>query len=295
MSKSETNPNKTEQANSKQVDPCGCCGLDEAFVWDLLFSASFGFVSDFDIRISDFPRSGPGFRISMDIDLNCDLGEGCAYDAALLPLITSANVSCGWHAGDTATALATLQGAVKHGVRVGAHPGFADREHFGRRELPQPEEQIYRDGVYQIGALIALARAAGTNVAYLKPHGALYNMACRDDACARPVVAVAEFFQLPLLGLPGSRLEALSHGRCRFVAEGFADRRYRPDGSLVPRDQPGAFLHDPAAAVAQVGQLIRERGIGTVCVHGDNPQALAFVAALRQALLADGYVLRAFA
>jgi 5-oxoprolinase (ATP-hydrolysing) subunit A len=231
----------------------------------------------------------------MQVDLNCDLGEGCACDAELVPLITSANVSCGWHAGDAGTALATIKGAVQHGVRVGAHPGFADREHFGRRELAQSEQQIYQDCLYQIGALIALARAAGTNVVYIKPHGALYNLACRDDACARPLIAVAEFFQLPLLGLPGSRLQTLSKGRCPFVAEGFADRRYRADGSLVPRDRPEAFVYDVAEAVAQTKRLVRERGIATVCVHGDNPQALAFVRALRQALLEGGIVLRPFA
>jgi UPF0271 protein len=231
----------------------------------------------------------------VQIDLNCDLGEGCPNDPELLALVTSANVSCGWHAGDPGTALATLRAARDRGVHVGAHPGFADREHFGRRELVQSEEQVFRDCVYQIGALSALARAAGTAVVYLKPHGALYNMACRDDAYARPVVAVAEFFGLPLLGLPGSRMQALSAGRCRFVAEGFADRGYRPDGSLVPRGQPGAFVHDPAEAVAQTGRLVRERGVESVCVHGDNPQALAFVRALRQALLGGGYELRAFA
>jgi 5-oxoprolinase (ATP-hydrolysing) subunit A len=231
----------------------------------------------------------------MQVDLNCDLGEGCGCDAELLPLITSANVSCGWHAGDAGTALATIKGAVQHGVRVGAHPGFADREHFGRRELAQSEQQIYQDCLYQIGALIALARAAGTKVVYLKPHGALYNLACRDDAYARPLIAVAEFFQLPLLGLPGSRLQTLSKGRCPFVAEGFADRRYRADGSLVPRDQPEAFVYDVAEAVAQTKRLVRERGIATICVHGDNPQALAFVRALRQALLEGGTVLRPFA
>jgi UPF0271 protein len=231
----------------------------------------------------------------MHIDLNCDLGEGCAHDAELLPLITSANVSCGWHAGNAATALATLQGAARHGVRSGAHPGFADREHFGRRELVQTEQEIYQDCSFQVAEVIALAGAAGTSIFYIKPHGALYNMACRDDAYARPLIDVAEVFQLPLLGLPGSRLQALCAGRCRFVAEGFADRRYRPDGSLVPRDQPHAFVHDPAEAVAQTGRLVRECGIETVCVHGDNPQALAFVRTLRQALIDGGYVLRAFA
>jgi UPF0271 protein len=232
---------------------------------------------------------------AVQIDLNCDLGEGCPHDAELLSLVTSANVSCGWHAGDPETALGTLRAARDRAVRVGAHPGFGDRDHFGRRELVQSEEQVFRDCVYQIGALMALARAAGTEVVYLKPHGALYNMACRDDAYARPLVAVAEFFSLPLLALPGSRLQALSAGHCRFVAEGFADRGYRLDGSLVPRDQQGAFVHDPAEAVAQTGRLVRERGVESVCVHGDNPQALAFVRAVREALVTDGYELLAFA
>lgn len=230
----------------------------------------------------------------MDVDLNCDLGEGCGFDADLLPLITSANVACGFHAGDPATAAATLALAARHGVRAGAHPSFPDREHFGRRELVRSEQQIYEDSVYQIGALIALGRAAGCPVRHIKPHGALYNLACRDDAVARPVVAAAEFFGLPLLGLPGSRLEVLSEGRCPFVAEGFADRRYQPDGSLVPRDRPDAFVHDPAEAVRQVEWLLRERGVRTICVHGDNPEALLFVRALRGALEAAGHRLTTF-
>jgi UPF0271 protein len=230
----------------------------------------------------------------MNIDLNCDLGEGCALDAELLPLITSANVACGGHAGDAGTALATLRGAARLGVRAGAHPGFMDREHFGRRELARTAEEIYQDCVYQIGAVVALARAAGTQIRYLKAHGALYNMACRDDAYGRPLLAVAEFFQLPLLGLPGSRLQQLCKGRCRFVAEGFADRRYRPDGTLVPRDQPDAFVHDAGEAVRQALQLVRQHGIETLCVHGDNPQAVAFVRALREALVQAGCEIRPF-
>ncbi len=231
----------------------------------------------------------------MHIDLNCDLGEGCLNDQDLLALITSANVACGWHAGDPATALATLQGATAHHVSVGAHPSFPDREHFGRRELGRTEQQIYEDCVYQIGALGALARAAGTAVRYLKAHGALYNMACRDNAYGRPLLAVARFFDLPLLGLPGSRLQALCAGQCRFVAEGFADRRYRPDGSLVPRGQSDAFVRDPAEAAAQAIRLVRERSVETICVHGDNPQALAFVRALRAELERAGFTIRGFA
>src|SRR5438309_5465577 len=117
----------------------------------------------------------------MHIDLNCDLGEGCAHDAELMPLITTANVACGFHAGDAASAFAALRLAAQHGVQAGAHPGFADREHFGRRDLALSEEQIYEQTVYQIGAVAALARAAGLSLRHVKPHGALYNLACRDD------------------------------------------------------------------------------------------------------------------
>ncbi len=231
----------------------------------------------------------------MDIDLNCDLGEGCAFDAELMPLITSASIACGFHAGDPATARSALEVAARHQVRAGAHPSFPDREHFGRRELDRSEEEVFADCVYQIGALAGLARAVGTPLSHVKPHGALYNMACRDDAFARPVVGATALFGLPLFGLPGSRLEALSAGRCRFVAEGFADRRYRPDGSLVPRPEPDAFVHDPGEAVRQVEWLIRARGVRTLCVHGDNPQALAFVRELRAALTRQGITIRAFA
>jgi UPF0271 protein len=220
----------------------------------------------------------------MEIDLNCDLGEGCPHDAELMPLITSANIACGFHAGDAATAHATLILAARQGVQAGAHPGFADREHFGRRELQRTETQIFEDCVYQIGALAGLARAAGVALRYVKPHGALYNMACREDAYARPIVEAVALFGLELMALPESRLEALSAGRCSFVREGFADRRYLPDGSLVPRSRPDAFVADPAEAVRQAEWLLRERGVRTLCVHGDNPQAVAFVRELRDAL-----------
>ncbi len=230
----------------------------------------------------------------MEIDLNCDLGEGCPHDEELLALITSANVACGGHAGDPATAFATLRAAARLGVCAGAHPGFADREHFGRLELARTEQQVFEECVYQIGALDGLARAVGRPLSHVKPHGALYHLACRDDSYARPVVASAELFGLPLLGLPGSRLEALSSGHCRFIAEGFADRRYQPDGSLVPRSRPDAFVEDPAEAVRQVEWLVRQRGVRTVCVHGDNPEALAFVHALRAALERQGVAIRAF-
>ncbi|MFN4258905.1 MAG: LamB/YcsF family protein [Gemmataceae bacterium] len=232
---------------------------------------------------------------AQSIDLNSDLGEGCGLDAELMPLVTSANVACGFHAGDPLTALATLRAAAQHGVQVGAHPGFADRESFGRRELQRTESEIHADCVYQIGALRGLARSVGITPRYVKAHGALYNMACRDEAYARPIVAAAELFGLAVMGLPDSRLQAACAGRCPFVAEGFADRRYRADGSLVPRTEPDAFIHDPAEAVQQVSWLIHHRGVQTICVHGDNPQALAFVRQLREALTRQGFAIRAFA
>jgi UPF0271 protein len=230
----------------------------------------------------------------MEIDLNCDLGEGCPHDEELMALVTSANIACGFHAGDAATAFAALKAAARHGVQAGAHPGFADRANFGRRELVRTEQQVYEDCTYQVGALAGLARAAGAKLHHIKPHGALYNIACRDDCYARPLIAVAELFGLPILGLPDSRLQALSAGRCPFVAEGFADRRYLPDGSLVPRSRPDAFVEEPAAAVVQVEWLLKDKGVRTICVHGDNPRAVLFVRELRAALERNGIVMRAF-
>jgi UPF0271 protein len=231
----------------------------------------------------------------MLIDLNCDLGEGAGTDAALLPLITSANVSCGAHAGTREDIAATLEQAARFGVAVGAHPSHPDREHFGRRELNIPSRDVLEETHGQIQWLKALASRFGGKVRYVKPHGALYNQACRDDAFADAVVSACALSDLPVVGLPGSRLAERATGRVSFIAEGFADRGYRPDGSLVPRDQPGAFVKDPAAAAEQVRRLIAERGVRTVCVHGDNPEALAFVSAVRAELLRAGAELRPFA
>ena len=231
----------------------------------------------------------------MEIDLNCDLGEGCASDDELLGLITSANVACGGHAGDPSTAFTTLSLAARYGVRAGAHPSFMDRANFGRRELERTEQQVFEECAYQVGALAGLARAVGRPLTHLKPHGALYNMACRDDNYARPIIAVAQLFGLSVLGLPESRLQVLSAGRCPFFAEGFADRCYQPDGTLVPRDRPDAFVEDLAAAVRQVEWLVSVKGVRTVCVHGDNPHAVAYVRELRAALLRQGITLQAFA
>ncbi|HEY1189799.1 MAG TPA: 5-oxoprolinase subunit PxpA [Gemmata sp.] len=228
----------------------------------------------------------------MEIDLNADLGEGAGFDADLMPLITSANVCCGLHAGGPSEIAATLKLAEPFGVAVGAHPGYADRANFGRREQALTPDEVSTLCRYQIGALMGLA----PRVRYVKPHGALYNQACRDRELACAVVEVATGYDLAVVGLPGSQLEAAANRlNGRFVPEGFADRRYTPDGSLVPRTEPGAFVHSPEEAVTQAEWLIREKGVRTLCVHGDNPEAVAFTAAVRAALRARGFTLKAFA
>jgi UPF0271 protein len=231
----------------------------------------------------------------MEIDLNADLGECAGFDAELMPLITSANVCCGLHAGGPSEIAKTLVLANKFDVSIGAHPGYADRENFGRREYELGNQELIALCVYQLGALEAMATALGLPVRYVKPHGALYNQACRDRQIADLFVIAAAQFSLPVLGLPNSQLAEACADRVPFFAEGFADRRYRPDGSLVPRTDPDAFVHDPDEAVKQVEWLIRERGVETICVHGDNPQAVAFTKAVRDALLARGFTLKAFA
>jgi UPF0271 protein len=231
----------------------------------------------------------------MEIDLNADLGEGAGSDAELIPLVTSANICCGLHAGGPGEIARTLVLAHARGVAVGAHPGYADREHFGRRECVLGNQELVALCVYQLGALSAMAEILGLTVRYVKPHGALYNQACRDRHIADLFVVGVAQFGLPVLGLPDSQLAAACVDRVPFISEGFADRRYRPDGSLVPRTDPDAFLHEPDEAVAQVEQLTRDRGVRSICIHGDNAQALAFARAVRTALIARGFTLKAFA
>ncbi len=230
----------------------------------------------------------------MPIDLNADLGEGAGFDAELMPLITSANVCCGLHAGGPGEIARTLALANKYDVAVGAHPGYADREHFGRREQQLGNQELVALCVYQIGALDAMVAALGLAVTYFKPHGALYNQASRDLAIADLLVIAAAQMQLPVVGLPGSQLEAACHERLTFIPEGFADRRYRPDGSLVPRSEPDALIEDPEEAVKQVEWLIEAHNVRTICVHGDTPQAVAFARAIRTKLLERGVELKAF-
>ena len=198
----------------------------------------------------------PGTR-SRAIDLNADLGEGCGNDRALLERISSASICCGAHAGDPATIRETLRAARDRGVAVGAHPGYPDREGFGRRERSVTAAEVENLILEQVARLRTLAGEEGLTIRFLKPHGALYNQAQRDGEVARGVLAAASRLGLPLLGQPGSLLESRARGHgVRFIAEGFPDRRYRDDGSLVPRGEPGAVLHDLAEIEASVQRLV---------------------------------------
>jgi len=239
----------------------------------------------------------------MRIDLNADVGEGVGQDPALMPHITSANVACGVHAGGPAVMRETVLLAREHGVAVGAHPSFPDREGFGRRDLQLPPLQIEDIVVSQIEALAAIAAAEGVRLQHVKPHGALFNVAVRDrsvaDAIARAIALVDP--ALILFGLPASELIAAGKAAgLRTACEAFADRAYRPDGTLVPRTQPGAVIDDAAQVLARVTTIALERAViaidgtrvpitlDTICVHGDTPGAAALAARIRAALATSG-------
>ncbi|MBN6043914.1 5-oxoprolinase subunit PxpA [Citrobacter sp. ku-bf4] len=234
----------------------------------------------------------------MNIDLNADLGEGCASDAELLTLVSSANIACGFHAGDAQTMLASVREALKNGVAIGAHPSFPDRENFGRTAMTLPAETVYAQTLYQIGALSAMARAEGGVMRHVKPHGMLYNQAAKDpqlaDAIAKAVHACDP--ALILVGLAGSELIRAGE-RFGLVTrqEVFADRGYQADGSLVPRSQPGALIEDEEQSLAQTLGMVETGRVKsltgewanvvaqTVCIHGDGEHALAFARRLRAA------------
>jgi UPF0271 protein len=240
----------------------------------------------------------------MRVDLNSDVGESFgAYtigtDPLLLPHVTSANVACGFHAGDPGVMRATVALAKQHGVAVGAHPGFQDLAGFGRREMQATPREVEDFVVYQIGALAAVAAVQGIRLQHVKPHGALFNMAVRDaglaDAIARATAAVDR--ALILFGLPGSELiRAGERAGLRTANEVFADRAYAPDGTLVSRRKTGAVIHDPDAVVARVVRMAAQRTVAavdgslvrleldTVCVHGDTPGAADLAARIRRAL-----------
>jgi UPF0271 protein len=233
----------------------------------------------------------------MRIDLNADLGEGCGGDDALMPFITSANIACGAHAGDEGTMRATIALARRYGVSIGAHPSYPDRQNFGRTPLSRTPQQIESDVLEQIQALDACARDLGAALSHVKPHGALYNVAAREPSVADAISrAVAAFDPaLALVGLAGGAQmhSARSYG-LRPVGEVFADRRYTPQGYLVPRTEPQALIDGVKEAVAQAQRFV-EDGIGeTICLHGDGPHALAFARAIRIALENAGVRVQSF-
>lgn len=253
--------------------------------------------------------------MGVQIDLNADLGEGFGAwrlgdDDALLEVVTSANVACGFHAGDPPTMARVCRAAASRGVAIGAQVGYRDLAGFGRRRIDVAEDDLVADVLYQLGALDAFARAAGTAVRYVKPHGALYNTAADDPVQARAIArAVAAYDPaLPLLGLPGSQLAAAAgEAGVGFVAEAFADRGYTRAGRLVPRSAPGAVHERLEDVVAQAVSIVRDATVPTrdgstvgvaarsLCLHGDTPGAVEFARAVRAALVDLGVRLAPFA
>jgi UPF0271 protein len=241
--------------------------------------------------------------MNLSVDLNADLGEGSGQDAELFELISSANIATGFHAGDPRSILDSICVAKKKGVAVGAHPSFADRENFGRKEMPVPIPELFAQLVYQIGAFQSLATAAGAHPNHVKPHGALYNMAVRDDkmadAIAHAILAVDP--RLILFAPVNSAMErAGRNAGLRIAPEIFADRNYLNDGWLVPRTRPDALLHDPNQAAERVLRMLREGKVRsiegqdvevrgeTICIHGDTPGAVEFARELRTRLEREG-------
>ncbi len=234
----------------------------------------------------------------MNVDLNADLAEGMD-DAALLPLLSSANLACGLHAGGPAVIDRTVALCLQRGVRIGAHPGYPDREGFGRNEMQLPPDELRALVLYQLGALDALVRARGGVLSHVKAHGALYNRAARDPAVARTFAEAVRAFRpgLLVIGLAGSaQLDAARALGLPAAGEAFADRRYLPGGALMPRSRPGAVLQDPAEAAAQAVQIVRDHRATasdgslveieaqTLCLHGDTPGAERIAQAVRGAL-----------
>ncbi len=251
----------------------------------------------------------------VSIDLNSDLGENTpdrvvSDDEAMLGIVSSANIACGFHAGDPAGIFSTLQRAAEHKVTVGAHPGYRDFEGFGRVKLDIPATQLQADVEYQLGALAALAKHAGAKLSYVKPHGALYNALARDEGIAQTVVAAIRAVDpsLIFLGLAGTEgLKLAERAGLSVAAEALADRAYLPSGDLVPRSQEGAVLHDPAEVSQRMldfvstgtiraidGTLIRVHA-DSLCVHGDSPGAVAMARIIRSAFQDAGIAIQPFA
>ena len=233
------------------------------------------------------------------IDLNCDMGEGMANDAAIMPYITSANIACGFHAGNSDLIHYTIDLALKHKVHIGAHPSFRDKENFGRRELQMPLDKLYAIVIEQLIKIDLIAKQRGAIMHHVKPHGALYNMAAKDAKLAKTIAqAIKDFDEsLILYGLSGSQLISEANTlELKTASEVFADRTYQDDGSLTLRSQPHALIEDENKSIEQVLQIIHEGSVTTVsgnvipivaetiCIHGDGKQAVKFAKAINKAL-----------
>ena len=251
----------------------------------------------------------------LSVDLNSDLGESYGAwnmgdDAAMLGIVSSANVACGFHAGDPAGILKTVRMAAENNVVIGAHVSYPDRAGFGRRNMDVTSEELIGDVIYQIGALQGIAKAAGTRVCYVKPHGALYNQIAHDERQALAVIQAIQMLDpaLALMGLAGTKVLALARAEgLAVVAEVFADRGYTKDGLLVPRHEPGAVLHDPEDVAkrmlnfARTGSITAHDGTDirieaqSICVHGDSPDAVAMAKAIRRRFEAENIRVTPFA
>ncbi|MDF7784253.1 UPF0271 protein [Pantoea sp. PNA 14-12] len=232
----------------------------------------------------------------MKIDLNADLGEGSSSDRALLQLVSSANIACGFHAGDAQMMLQAIRWASEFGVAIGAHPSFPDRENFGRSAMQLPPETVYAQIIYQVGALKSLAESEGQSLVHVKPHGMLYNQAAADATLAEAIVRAVKAVdaRLIMVGLANSELiRAAAHHGLKTREEVFADRGYLSSGALVPRGQPGALIEEEDQAIQQTLMMVRQGQVisvtgeavqvnaETVCLHGDGAHALTFAQRLR--------------
>ena len=235
----------------------------------------------------------------MKIDLNCDMGENIGSDEEIMPHITSANIACGFHAGDEISMRTTVRLAKKYGVAVGAHPGWKDREGFGRREMSLSPDEVEAIVLYQIGALYAIAKAEGADLHHVKPHGALYNQAAKDKVLASAIARAVKRFSadLILVGLAGSGLvEAGAEAGLRVANEGFPDRNYNPDGTLVSRKEPNAIIQSPEEVAAHAVKLAQQGiyiggqhvKVDTLCLHGDHPHAAQNAKMVHEALEKSG-------
>lgn len=250
----------------------------------------------------------------LKVDLNCDLGESFGVyktgnDEEVIPLVSSVNIACGFHAGDPSVMKRTVKLALANGVAIGAHPGLPDLSGFGRRPMAVSPEEVFDMVLYQIGALGAFVQAEGANLQHVKPHGALYNMAAVDGSLAQAIAEAIYKFnpELILFGLAGSKLvEAGERIGMRTAHEVFADRTYQQDGTLSPRGEEGALIKDEQLAATQVLRMVKQGKVrdslghdiaikaDTICIHGDAPHATSFAQRIRQSLMAEGIKIQAF-